>query len=108
MDQCPGTFSDELLSMVYAHCLDYKSVNQMARWYDRTDLNMMLSLEGLRRGDIDSLKISDIYFEKNSISTASRKTKKSMASPHLTNKVYMNVDPVLRHAVEQLPVGDWL
>ena len=141
---------------------------------------------GLRRGDIDSLKISDIDFETNSITTKSRKTKKSMASrpvsaevmaelskyvcsldvgqeklfktkfnyrkwrkickkaeldelkfhdlrktfcsllaqngvstavtqrlmehssPYLTNKVYTNVDPVLRHAVEQLPVGDWL
>ncbi len=141
---------------------------------------------GLRRGDIDSLKISDIDFEKNSISTTSRKTKKSMASrpvsaevmaklskyvcnfdvgqeklfktkfshrkwrkicedagladlkfhdlrktfcsllaqngvstavtqrllehssPNLTNKVYTNVDPVLRSAIEQLPVGDWL
>ena len=30
------------------------------------------------------------------------------SSPYLTNKVYMNVDPVLRYAVEQLPVGDWL
>jgi len=141
---------------------------------------------GLRRGDIDSLKISDIDFEKNSIATTSRKTKKSKASrpvsaevmaklseyvcnlntgqerlfkpkfnyrkwrrickkaglndlkshdlrktfcsllaqngvstavtqrllehssPHLTNKVYTNVDPVLRHAVEQLPIGEWL
>jgi len=141
---------------------------------------------GLRRGDIDSLKISDIDFEKNSISTTSRKTKKSMASrpvsaeimkelskyvcsldvgqkklfktkfnyrkwrkicreagladlkfhdlrktfgsllaqngvstavtqkllehssPYLTNKVYTNVDPVLRDAVEQLQVGNWL
>jgi len=26
----------------------------------------------------------------------------------LTNKVYTNVDPVLRHAVDQIPVGDWL
>jgi len=47
LDECLGTFSDELLSMVYAHCLDYQSVNQMSRWYERTDLNMMLSLEGL-------------------------------------------------------------
>jgi hypothetical protein len=30
------------------------------------------------------------------------------SSPNLTNKVYTNVDPVLRSAVEQLPVGDWL
>ena len=150
-------------------------------------MRILLALgTGLRRGDIDSLKISDIDFEKNSISTTSRKTKKSMASrpvstevmaklskyvcnlntgqerlfntkfnyrkwrkickgaglsdlkfhdlrktfcsllaqngvstavtqrllehssPYLTNKVYTNVDPVLRHAVEQLPVGEWL
>jgi len=30
------------------------------------------------------------------------------SSPDLTNKVYTNVDPVLRHAVDQIPVGDWL
>ena len=141
---------------------------------------------GLRRGDIDSLKISDIDFETNSIATSSRKTKKSMASrpvsakimtelstyvcgldvgqeklfrtkfnhrkwrkisknagledlkfhdlrktfcsllaqngvstavtqrllehssPNLTTKLYTNVDPVLRYAVEQLPISDWL
>jgi len=141
---------------------------------------------GLRRGDIEALKVNDIDFERNSIATMSRKTGKSMASrpvsvevtlelsryvsgmkvgqeqlfngnfsqrkwhkicedagltdlkfhdlrktfcsllaqngvstavtqrllehssPHLTNKVYTNVDPVLRQAVEQLPVGDWL
>ena len=140
----------------------------------------------MRRGDIDSLKIRDIDFERNSITTSSRKTKKSMASrpisaklmaeiskyvcsikigqeklfntvfnhriwrkickkaglddlkfhdlrktfcsllaqngvstavtqrllehssPNLTNKVYTNVDPVLRQAVERLPLGDWL
>ena len=141
---------------------------------------------GLRRGDIDLLKISDFDFETNSITTSSRKTKKSMASrpvaaeimselskyvcgldvgqenlfrtkfnhrkwrdickkagladlkfhdlrktfcsllaqngvstavtqrllehssPNLTNKVYTNVDPVLRQSVEQLPVQNWL
>jgi hypothetical protein len=30
------------------------------------------------------------------------------SSPDLTNKVYMNVDPVLRHAVDQIPASDWL
>ena len=141
---------------------------------------------GLRRGDIESLKISDIDFANNYITTTSRKTRKSMgsrpvpspvmaelsryvsgsafeqgklfsdnfnqkkwrkicedaglvdlrfhdlrktfgsmlaqngistavtqkllehSSPNLTNKVYTNVDPVLRHAVDQLPVGDRL
>ena len=150
-------------------------------------IRILLALgTGLRRGDIDSLKISDIDFEKNSISTTSRKTKKSMASrpvsaeimaelskyvcgldvgqeklfktkfshrkwrkickvadladlkfhdlrrtfcsllaqngvstavtqrllehssPNLTNKIYTNVDPVLRTAVEKLPVINWL
>ena len=155
--------------------------------YVAMKIRVLLALgTGLRRGDIDSLKVSDIDFERNSITTTSRKTKKSMASrpvsvevmaelskyvcrldvgqenlfktkfshrkwrkickiaslaslkfhdlrktfcsllaqngvstavtqrllehssPNLTNKVYTNVDPVLRHAVEQLPVGDWL
>ena len=155
--------------------------------YPSMKIRVLLALAtGLRRGDIDSLKICDIDFEKNSISTKSRKTKKSMASrpvsaeviaelskyvvrldvgqerlfrkkfnhrkwrkickeaelidlkfhdlrrtfcsllaqngvstavtqrllehssPDLTNKIYTNVDPVLRHAVEQLPVGEWL
>jgi hypothetical protein len=47
LDECLGPFADELLSMVYAHCMDYQSVNQMGRWYERTDLNMILSLEEL-------------------------------------------------------------
>lgn len=150
-------------------------------------MRILLALgTGLRRGDIDSLKISDIDFEKNSITTTSRRTRKNMASrpvpvevmielskyvsgmkvgqdklfndnfshrrwkkicedagladlkfhdlrktfgsllaqngvssavtqrllehssPNLTNKVYTNVDPVLRQSVNQLPVGQWL
>jgi len=155
--------------------------------YPSMKIRVLLALAtGLRRGDIDSLKISDIDFEKDSISTTSRKTKKSMASrpvsgeimtelskyvcsldvgqeklfntkfshrkwreicktagladlkfhdlrktfcsllaqngvstavtqrllehssPNLTNKVYTNVDPVLRQSVDRLPVKQWL
>ena len=155
--------------------------------YRSIKMRILLALgTGLRRGDIESLKISDIDFANNYISTASKKTRKSMgsrpvsaavmtelsryvceldlgqerlfnnnfgykqwrkisrkaglsdlkfhdlrktfgsmlaqngistavtqkllehSSPHLTNKVYTNVDPVLRHAVEQIPVGEWL
>ena len=39
-----GQSSPEILSLVYAHCLDYKSVNKMERWFQRTDLNMILGL----------------------------------------------------------------
>lgn len=40
-----GPFAREILSMVYAHCLDYKSVSKMEGWFQRTDLNMILGLE---------------------------------------------------------------
>ena len=155
--------------------------------YVAMKVRILLALgTGLRRGDIDSLNISDVDFEKNSIATTSRKTRKSMASrpvsaevmaellkfvcsldvgqeklfntkfnhkkwrkicrsagladlkfhdlrktfcsllaqngvstavtqrllehssPNLTNKVYTNVDPVLRQSVNQLPIKQWL
>ncbi len=42
-----GPFGDEIISLVYAHCIDYKSINQMSRWFKRTDLNMLLDLDNL-------------------------------------------------------------
>ncbi|MBC8467972.1 MAG: site-specific integrase [Planctomycetes bacterium] len=150
-------------------------------------MRVLLALgTGLRLGDIDSIKVTDIDFDNGSITTRSKKTRKSMgsrpvpvsimaelkkyvsgldakqenifnnnfsrytwtkirrklglddfkfhdlrktfcsvlaqngvstavtqkllehSSPDLTNKVYTNVDPVLRHAVDQIPVGEWL
>ena len=44
----------------------------------------------------------------NGVSTAVTQKLLEHSSSDLTNKVYTNVDPVLRHAVEQIPVGDWL
>jgi integrase len=155
--------------------------------YKTMKLRILLALgTDLRRGDIESLKISDIDAENNNITTISKKTRKSMgsrpvpvlimvelkkylsgldtdqgkiftdnfsqkkwvkirekaglgdlkfhdlrktfgsilaqngistavtqrllehSSPILTNKVYTNVDPVLRHAIEKLPVRDWI
>ncbi len=164
-----------------------KNLLKAAQPYPSMKIRILLALgTGLRRGDIESLKISDIDIEKNCMTTSSRKTRKSMgarpvpvaiikelkkylnhssshqhrllddnfnykrwkkickeanlsdlkfhdlrktfgsvlaqngistavtqrllehSSPYLTNKVYMNVDPVLRQAVDQIPVGDWL
>jgi integrase/recombinase XerD len=155
--------------------------------YKTTKMRILLALgTGLRRGDIESLKISDIDFANNCITTTSRKTRKSMgsrpvspsimaelskyisrlngeqdklfldkfnhkkwrnicdntgldelkfhdlrktfgsmlaqngvstavtqrllehSSSMLTNKIYTNVDPVLRHSVNQLPIEQWL
>jgi len=44
----------------------------------------------------------------NGISTAVTQKLLEHSSPTLTNKVYSNVNPVLRHAVDQLPVESWL
>lgn len=58
-----GAYSQEILSLVYAHCLDYRSLNHMPSWFERTDLNFLLSLEGLTEkrlvGALDSLEALD-------------------------------------------------
>ena len=33
LDAHLGTYAREILSMTYAHCLDYKSVNRMEGWF---------------------------------------------------------------------------
>jgi len=164
-----------------------KSLLKAAEFHYSMKIRILLALgTGLRRGDIEALKVSDIDFEKNCITTSSKKTKKSMgarpvpaaiiqelkkfingstseqqrlfndsfnykqwrkirknaglsnfkfhdirktfasvlaqkgvstavtqrllehSSPLLTNKVYTNVDPVLRYSINQLPVEQWL
>ena len=44
----------------------------------------------------------------NGISTAVTQRLLEHSSPTLTNKVYTNVDPVLRNAIEKIPVSDWI
>ena len=59
-----GEYGDEVLSLVFAHCTDYKSVNQMSQWFERTDLNMILNLEGLTEDRLlkalDSIESKDV------------------------------------------------
>jgi len=150
-------------------------------------MRILLALgTGLRRGDIEAIKVSDIDFVNSCITTNSKKTKKTMASrpvpfhimkelkfyadslpqgqellftdtfnykkwkmvcnkiqlpnlkfhdlrktfasilaqrgvstavtqrllehssSRLTNKIYTNIDPVLRQSVNQLPIEQWL
>ncbi len=58
-----GEYGDEILSLVFAHCIDYKSVNQMTDWFKRTDLNILLDLEDLTEDRLlkalDSIDISE-------------------------------------------------
>ena len=42
------------------------------------------------------------------VSTAVTQRLLEHSTPQLTNDVYTNVDPVLRQAINQLPVGEWL
>ncbi|MHC4557821.1 MAG: tyrosine-type recombinase/integrase [Planctomycetota bacterium] len=56
----------------------------------------------------DLRKTFDSVLAQNGVSTAVIQRLLEHSSPDLTNKVYMNVDPVLRHAIDTMPVGDWL
>jgi integrase len=61
--------------------IQIKSLLKAAEPHPSMKMRILLALgTGLRRGDIESLKIPDIDFEKNSIATISRKTRKSMGS----------------------------
>jgi integrase len=42
------------------------------------------------------------------VSTAVTQRLLEHSTPQLTNDVYTNVDPVLRQAIERLPVAEWL
>jgi integrase len=67
-----------------------------------------------RKLKLDDLKFHDLrktfgsVLAQNGVSTAVIQKLLGHSSPDLTNKVYTNVDPVLRHAVDQIPAGDWL
>jgi len=167
--------------------IQIKKLLTTAEPYPAIKIRILLAIAtGLRRGDIESLKITDMDFVSNNITTASKKTRKSMgsrpvpalvmtelrkcingsnseqgtlfndnfshkrwrkicddaglpdlkfhdlrktfgsilaqngvstavtqrllehSSPTLTNKIYTNVDPVLRQSVNQLPIEQWL
>lgn len=42
-----GEYSPEILSLVYAHCLNYQSINCMKEWFKKTDLAMLLNIENV-------------------------------------------------------------
>ena len=63
---------------------------------------------------LDDLKFHDLrktfcsLLAQNGVSTAVTQRLLEHSSPHLTNKIYTNVDPVLRQSVNQLPIRQWL
>ena len=73
------------------------------RW---TQIRRKLKLEDYTFHDLR--KTFGSVLAQRGISTAVIQKLLEHSSPDLTNKVYTNVDPVLRHAVDQIPVSDWL
>ena len=74
--------------------------------YTWTKIRRKLGLEDYTFHDLR--KTFGSILAQNGVSTAVTQKLLEHSSPDLTNKVYMNVDPVLRHAVDQIPAGDWL
>jgi len=65
--------------------------------YVAMKMRILLALgTGLRRGDIDTLTIRDIDFERKCIATTSRKTKKSMASRPVSAEVIVSLSTYVR------------
>ena len=71
-----GPYGQEILSLVYAHCLDYRSLNYMPSWFERTDLNFLLNLEGLTEkrlvGALESLETLDENWQRRLFETVCR------------------------------------
>jgi len=79
-----------------------KKLMSVTESYQTIQMRVLLALgTGLRRGDIESLKISDIDFANNYITTASKKTRKSMGSRPVSAPVMTEISKY----VTELDVG---
>ena len=80
----------------------------------RTKFNHRKWRKICKEAELIDLKFHDLrrtfcsLLAQNGVSTAVTQRLLEHSSPNLTNKAYTNVGPVLRHAVEQLPVVNWL
>ena len=93
----------------YVSGLDPKQENIFVDCFKQYRWNKIREKLGL--GDFkfhDLRKTFGSIIAQNGVSTAVTQKLLEHSSPDLTNKVYTNVDLVLRHAVDQIPAGDWL
>jgi integrase len=93
----------------YASGLDAKQekiFNDNFSRYWWTKIRKKLGLEDYTFHDLR--KTFGSVLAQRGVSTAVIQKLLEHSSPDLTNKVYTNVDPVLRHAVDQIPADDWL
>jgi len=83
-----------------------KIFNRRFNQYRWTQIREKLGLGDLKFHDLR--KTFGSVLAQNGVSTAVVQKLLEHSSSDLTNKVYMNVDPALRHAVDQIPAGEWL
>lgn len=60
-----GDIAHPILSLVFAHCLDYKSVVEVEKWFEKTDLSTMFECEEITRNNLYNAveKLSKFNFE---------------------------------------------
>ena len=93
----------------YVSGLDIKQEKIFNNYFSRytwTKIRRKLSLEDFTFHDLR--KTFGSVLAQRGVSTAVIQKLLEHSSPDLTNKVYTNFDPVLRHAVNKIPVSDWL
>ena len=83
-----------------------KIFNRRFSQYRWTQIREKLGLGDFKFHDLR--KTFGSVLAQNGVSTAVIQKLLEHSSSCLTNKVYTNVDPALRHAVVQIPASDWL
>ena len=72
----------------------------------RNKVRQIVGLEGFKFHDLR--KTFGSVLAQNGVSAVVIQRLLEHSSPDLINKVYTNVDPVLRQAIDTMPAGDWL
>ena len=79
-----------------------RNIIKLVSDYPTLRLRILLAVTtGLRRGDIDTILIGDIHFDRNTITTRNRKAKKAMAERPVPEEVMTE----LSNYVATIPVG---
>jgi integrase len=109
MEACPVPVSVMKELRIYADSFDSEQTRLFNKSFNHKRWKKIYQEVGLADLKFHDLrKMFDSILAQNGLSTAVTQKSLEHSSLNLTNKVYTNVDSVLRYAVEQLPVGDRL
>ena len=103
----PASVMEEL--KIYANGLNSEQIRLFNKNFNHKRWKKICKAAGLADLKFHDLrKTFSSLLAQNGVSTAVTQRLLEHSSPNLTNKVYTNVDPVLRQSVDQLPVEQWL